>query len=292
MRSAANKHRRSADDRHLPPEPDWSRAEVRCGDALTILPTLDAGLADCVITDPPYNSGGRTSSERLTQSARGKYVSGDAQHQLEDFAGDNRDQRGYGYWLGLVLAECLRISTPGASCLVFTDWRQLPTTTDALQAAGWTWRGVLVWRKPLNRPLANGFRRECEFIAWASHGPLHRHDPPIYLPGVVTGSQPSGSKRHHITEKPVGVLSELAQICPPGGLVLDPFAGAGSTGVAAVQTGRRFLGCEITGHYTGIAKERILHQMQQTNPSDDEVSVTDRANGSERALGNPGASAA
>ncbi|MPZ67754.1 MAG: site-specific DNA-methyltransferase [Pseudonocardiaceae bacterium] len=237
-------------------------AEVLHADALTALPTLTPESVDCVLTDPPYNSGGRTPTERARQSTRGKYVSGSARHTLADFAGDNRDQRSYSYWLALVLAECLRACVPGGSCLVFSDWRQLPATSDALQAAGWTWRGIIVWRKPLNRPLRNGFRRECEYVLWGSSGPLADRDQPVYLPGLLTGSQPRAGRRH-VTEKPVNVMAELVEICPPGGTILDPFTGSGTTGVAAVHAGRSFLGIEVTDHYAEIANARVLHAMQQ-----------------------------
>lgn len=230
---------------------------VHQGDALAILPTLPAASIDCVITDPPYNSGGRTSSERRNQSARGKYVSGDAGHDLADFAGDNRDQRSFTVWLSLIMSECLRAARPGASVLVFTDWRQLPATSDALQAAGWTWRGIVPWRKPISRPQRDGFRRECEYILWASSGPPLRHAEPIYLPGLVEGSQPRGAERKHITQKPVAVLRELVKICPPGGAVLDPCTGAASTGVAALAEGRSFVGVEITEHYAEVGRTRL-----------------------------------
>ncbi|MFF3671673.1 DNA-methyltransferase [Microtetraspora malaysiensis] len=231
---------------------------VHHGDALAVLPTLDTDSVDLVLTDPPYNSGGRTNAERGNQSARGKYVTGDAQHALADFPGDNRDQRSYTRWLALVLIECLRISRPGASALVFCDWRQLPATSDALQAAGWTWRGIIPWRKPISRPQRDGFRRACEYILWGSNGQPYRHAEPLYLPGLVEGSQPRGKTRVHITQKPVDVLRQLVQICPSGGgTVLDPFTGSGSTGVAAVLEGRSFVGAEITEHYAAIAHERI-----------------------------------
>lgn len=146
---------------------------------------------------------------------------------------------------------------PGVSALVFTDWRQLPATSDALQAAGWTWRGIIPWRKPISRPQANGFRRECEYILWASSGPPLRHAEPIYLPGFVGGSQPRGAERKHITQKPVSMLRELVKICPPGGTVLDPCTGAASTGVATLAEGRSFVGVEITEHYAETAPDRL-----------------------------------
>lgn len=227
------------------------------GDALAVLPTLPAASVGCVIADPPYNSGGRTSSERRNQSARDKYVSGTSQHGLADFAGDNRDQRSYVLWLALILSQCLRASTPGASALVFCDWRQLPATSDALQAAGWVWRGVIPWRKTISRPQRDGYRRECEYVLWGSNGPPLRHADPIYLPGWFEGAQPRGRERRHITQKPVPVLRQLLQICPPGDVVLDPFAGAASTGVAALAEGRRFVGIELTEHYAAVGRERL-----------------------------------
>ncbi|MFI0742826.1 DNA-methyltransferase [Streptomyces sp. NPDC021100] len=226
------------------------------GDALTILPTLDT-LVDAVITDPPYNSGGRTNAERRSKSARGKYVSGDAMHTLPDFTGDNRDQRSYTYWLGLLLAASLRVTRPGGSALVFTDWAQLPATSDALQAAGWTWRGIIPWRKRLARPTQNGFKRECEYVLWGSNGEPYRHAPTLYLPGWLEGSQPRGEERRHITQKPLAVMRQLVQIAPPGGLVLDPCAGAGTTGAAALAEGRSFLGVELSATYAQVTRERL-----------------------------------
>lgn len=192
-----------------------------------------------------------------TPSAGGKYVSGDAQHELPDFAGDNRDQRSYTLWLALILTNCLRAATPGASALVFTDWRQLPATSDAMQAAGWTWRGIIPWRKPSTRPTPNGFKRECEYVLWGSNGQPLRHAKPIYLPGLLEGSQPRGNNRQHITQKPVEVMRDLVQICPAGGTILDPFAGAGTTGVAALLEGRQFIGVELTEHYAQVARDRV-----------------------------------
>lgn len=229
------------------------------GDALALLPDMETGTVDLVLTDPPYNSGGRTMSDRTTRSAVDKYVSSDAQvaTHLADFAGDARDQRSYTYWLTLLLGQSLRLSRPGASLLVFSDWRQLPATSDALQAAGWSWRGVITWHKPINRPRQGGFAAACEYVLWGSHGPIDGKRNPVYLPGHFSASQPRGRSRRHITQKPVELLAELVRVAVPGGTVLDPCAGSGSTGVAAVATGRKFIGVEITDHYSRVAASRI-----------------------------------
>ncbi|MET8707799.1 DNA-methyltransferase [Streptomyces californicus] len=225
------------------------------GDALTILPTLTEPV-DAVICDPPYNSGGRTNAERR-QGARDKYVSGDAQHSLADFDGDTRDQRAYTYWLGQILAASYARTRPGGSLLVFTDWAQLPATSDALQAGGYTWRGIIPWRKPISRPTPNGFRRECEYVLWGSRGDPLRHAPTIYLPGWLEGSQPRGKARLHITQKPESIMRQLVQIAPPGGLVLDPFTGSGTTGAAALAEGRRFVGIEQAPANVTVTRERL-----------------------------------
>lgn len=227
------------------------------GDALTILPTLPVDQVDAVVCDPPYNSGGRTNTARRSHGARDKYVSGDAKHPLPDFIGDNRDQRAYTYWLSLVLAQCLRVTRDGGSALVFTDWAQLPATSDALQAGGWTWRGIIPWRKPIARPTPNGFKRECEYVLWGTRGEPLRHAPTVYLPGWLEGSQPRGKQRVHITQKPVSIMRQLVRIAPEGGTVLDPFAGSGTTGVAALEEGRRFIGIEDSATIAGSARERL-----------------------------------
>lgn len=67
----------------------------------------------------------------------------------------------------------------------------------------------------------------------------------------------------HITQKPVEVMQELVKICPPGGTVLDPFTGSGTTGVAALREGRRFIGVELSEHYADIAEQRLRCALTQ-----------------------------
>jgi site-specific DNA-methyltransferase (adenine-specific) len=63
--------------------------------------------------------------------------------------------------------------------------------------------------------------------------------------------------RTHIAQKPLQVMRRLVRIAPAGGVVLDPFMGSGTTGVAAVLEGRAFTGCENTAHFQQEARERI-----------------------------------
>ena len=165
--------------------PDWT---LHRGDALTILHTLPTGSVDAVITDPPYNSGGMTTTQRTGDTARGKYVSGDAQHDLPDFDGDTRDQRGYLAWMSLVLGQCYRLTRESGPLLIFADWRQVPVTSDALQ---WqVGRGAVSCRgtSPSHaHPRAASVARASTFCG-PSKGPVDARRNPVYLPGLVTGS--------------------------------------------------------------------------------------------------------
>ena len=140
---------------------------------------------------------------------------------------------------------------------MFTDWRQLPTTTDIMQAAGWVWRGVVVWDKTAGiRPNAGRFRQQAEFVLWGSSGPMVHDLTATCLNGVFTHAPFRG--KEHIAGKPVKLMRDLMQIVPPGGVVLDPFMGSGTTGIAAVAEGRSFVGIEIDPHYQQNARERIV----------------------------------
>ena len=78
----------------------------------------------------------------------------------------------------------MRLVTAGGAGAVFTDWRQLPATSEALQVAGWIWRGVAVWDKTEGvRPQKGRFRNQCEYIAWGTNGP--RKTEGEVVPGVI-----------------------------------------------------------------------------------------------------------
>lgn len=231
-------------------------AAVHHGDALAWLTTLDTASADAVITDPPYSSGGMLRSDRANTSTRVKYSNTKANTDYADFSGDNRDQRSWAYWMTLWLGEALRVTRPGGTLLMFCDWRQLPAASDALQAGGWVWRGLVPWIKPDSRPQLGRFTQNAEFVAWGSSGPMAAEGE--CLPGYYLARAPRANEgRQHITQKPVDVVRSLVRIAPPGGLVIDPFTGSGTTGVACIHEGRRFAGCENTAVHHAAALKRI-----------------------------------
>lgn len=242
--------------------------QLHHGDALRVLSTLPDASVDALITDPPYSSGGMMRGDR-TDDTRTKYLqSGSGNKALADFGGDNRDQRAYAYWCALWLGECLRIVKPGGVALLFTDWRQLPSTTDALQAGGFVWRGIVPWYKPTARPQSGRFSAQCEYVVWGSAGAMPVDYAEACLPGFYQASSPRD--REHVTQKPLEVMRKLVQITPVGGVVLDPFAGGGTTGVAAVIEGRDFIGVEMERHYVEVAERRIATAAGEYVPSGDQ----------------------
>jgi site-specific DNA-methyltransferase (adenine-specific) len=224
------------------------------GDALDVLPRL-SGLAG-VVTDPPYSSGGAFRGDR-TNSTLTKYVSSDSslQDRLSDFTGDNRDQRSFLAWCTLWMNAARNASTPGAALVSFIDWRQLPILTDAVQAGGWVWRNLATWHKPGIRMQRGRFSSSAEYLIYATHGPCLDH---AGSPQNVFACAPvGGDDKEHIAEKPAPVMRWALSVVPPGGPVVDPFMGSGTTLRAAKDLGRRAIGIEVNEAYCEIAAQRL-----------------------------------
>lgn len=237
-------------------------AEIIHGDCLDVMRGMPDASVDAIVTDPPYSSGGAFRGDR-TGGTGVKYVHGLSRAERPEFAGDNRDQRAYAFWSTLWLSECLRIAKPGAPICVFSDWRQLPTTTDMLQSGGWVWRGIVTWDKGgFTFATAGRFRPQVEFVVWGSSGAMPVREGAPVFPGHYSIPNPTNDKRH-IAGKPVELMRALARVCPDHGVIFDPFAGSGTTGVAALKEGRRFLGIEREAAYVEIARKRIADARAQ-----------------------------
>lgn len=228
---------------------------VECGDCLDLLRKLPSGSVDAVVTDPPYSSGGQFRGDR-TQRVDTKYVQTESVATCRsDFSGDNRDQRSFLTWCSLWMSEAHRVTRPGGVFLSFTDWRQLPTMTDAVQCGGWVWRNLVTWWKPGVRMQRGRFSSSAEYVIYSSRGVPR--DGEASPQNVLSFAPVFGTDKEHIAEKPVELLDAILGVVPRGAVVLDPFCGSGTTGVACVQTGRNFIGFEIDPAYCEIARRRI-----------------------------------
>lgn len=129
------------------------------GDTLKLVKAFQPGIFDAVITDPPYASGGTKQNER-NRTTNQKYSSMSAANALPDFDGDNKDQRSWTHWMAEWLYDVRKACKKGAPICLFIDWRQYPSITDALQWAGWIWRGTAVWIRetPVHRKAVSASR--------------------------------------------------------------------------------------------------------------------------------------
>ena len=230
--------------------------ELILGECRAKLASFTGASFDAVITDPPYSSGGMTRSDRMGQPSK-KYVQTGTQLQRPDFPGDNRDQRSFLLWSVLWMEEAFRVARDGAPICVFTDWRQLPSVTDALQVAGWVWRGIVVWDKTGSaRPCMGRYTNQAEYVVWGSKGPMPRERGVGVLPGVFRHPVRQADK-FHMTGKPTPLMQEIVRIVPAGSHVLDPFMGSGSTGAGCLLEGLSFTGIELDPVYYDVAAKRL-----------------------------------
>lgn len=204
-----------------------------------------------------------------------KYQQSELRDKYPTFSGDFRDQRSQEKWLIHWLTKAWPKLKDGAIVGLFTDWRQYPLTAEAMQIAGYTWLGVVVWDKTeACRPQMDRFRNQGEycliarkltfkpvtnhpkFLIWGAKGLLNNNRGVGVLPGVFRHYlQPVDKK--HMTAKPLPLMRELVKIANPGGLIVDPFAGSGTTLAAAKAEGYQFIGGELLAEYVAAAQEQI-----------------------------------
>lgn len=234
-------------------------ATVYLGEACQVLRQLPTAGVDVVITDPPYSSGGIMRGDRAQTDCKSKYQQSQTKKIYDEFSGDNRDQRSFIMWCSIWLDELRRVTKPGAVIACFTDWRQLPAMTDALQVAGLVWRGIVPWVKPSYRPCKGRWASQCKYLVWATNGPRPTDGP--CLPGSFKYSV--ASDKRHMTEKPVDLMHELCRIAfEPEAIILDPFMGSGTTLKAAKQHRKRCIGIELTPSICKTACKRLSEDVQ------------------------------
>lgn len=211
-------------------------------DCLELLPTL---TVDHVLSDPPY--------EDELHNAMGRIRRNDGREMVQSlgFGGINASR-------SEIAKACVAASTGWV--ILFTLAEGVRAWRDDLQAAGAKWDTTLVWIKPDAAPRFNGQGAargfENAITCWAGKG--YRRWNGRGKRGVYTHCVNVGRHGGHPTEKPVPLMAELvSDYTNPGQTILDPFMGSGTTGVAAVRGGRKFIGIEKEPKYFDIACKRI-----------------------------------
>jgi site-specific DNA-methyltransferase (adenine-specific) len=207
-----------------------------CGDCLEVLPTLEK--VDAVITDPPYKHG----------SMNGSGFAGECEFYADgkiDFISD----------FDLNLYKTL-LSGVSDQIVAFCSRDLVPEWLDFAKSefGGFD---VHFWHKTNAIPFThNVWKSDIEYLilGWRkkTHQPVHQSmKSKAYISPICTDD-------YHPTAKPVNLMAKYVQVLlPPNGVCLDPFMGSGTTGVAAAQLGRRFIGVERERKYFDIACQRI-----------------------------------
>ena len=251
-------------------------------DAFKLISGLADDSIDALITDPPYSSGGALTAQRK-KAPEQKYQQSGQEKKYPTFSGDVRDQRSYEKWLTYWLSDAWPKLKEGGIIGLFTDWRQYPVTAEAIQIAGYQWLGVVTWDKTeAARPQLDRFRNQAEYclmarklifkpvdtppqyLLWACKGCLPKERGVGVLPGVYRHYL-NPNEKQHMTAKPVELMRQIVKITTPGGVILDPFAGSGSTLVAAALEGYQYIGGDIMPHNVEIAQTRIAEVKGDSN---------------------------
>ena len=221
---------------------------VHQGDCLDLLRRLPDGCVDAVITDPPYGVG---------YEAGGK-PAGPATRTLGHVAWDSiiGDDEVRTEWL----TEAFRVLRPGSALYLCCRWDVEPEWRAGLVAAGFTVKQRLTWHKRVGGKgdLTGTYAPTVEDVLFATKGRHElNHRPPSLLD---VGCVPTWEFRYHPHQKPVELPALLIKASTqPGDVVLDPFAGSGTTGLACLRWDRRFIGCELDPTHYATAVRRLDH---------------------------------
>lgn len=222
-------------------------------DCRDVLPLLTPGSVELVLTDPPYAVSVAGMVHMGTHGAR----------RLDFFPGD--DDWGAMRALALdAVRQSLPLLTPRGSLYVWLGHRQFGVVVEALEQEGFSTR-FLVWNKACPVPPApgSGWPSAAELCVYAYRkGRIWNHrgkdTPPsnVLVADAYRHGQPG--KVDHPTQKPTAIIAPLVRASStPGGIVLDPFLGSGTTAVVARLLGRRCIGIERDPAYCDVAIARL-----------------------------------
>lgn len=242
------------------------RSYLHEGDSLEFMASLEANSVDCIWTDPPYllsNDGTSCIAGKRVKVNKGEW---DRSRGIEL---DHQFNRAW-------LAECYRILKPAGTIWVSGTLHVYLSVGMAMMELGYRILNDIIWEKP-NPPPNLGcrcFTHSSEVVLWATKatkGSKHRYTfNYAEMREENNGKQmksvwriPAAGKDEkihgkHPTQKPIALIDRcLRASTNPGDLVLDPFAGSGATGVAALKLGRRFVGCEKEAEFVDLITKRL-----------------------------------
>ena len=229
--------------------------ELWCGDCLELMKNIDNESIDLVITDPPYKLNKTTGS--MTSSSKSDRWQGNL--RAGDKTANITNVIQFSEWL----PEVYRVLKENSHCYVWVNDKNLVDLCNDAEKVGFRLHNILVWKKNNCTP-NRWYMKNCEFIVFLHKGKSF----PIKNLGdaqLFECDNINGKDKLHPTQKPITYLERLIlNSSNELDTVLDSFMGSGSTGVACVNTNRKFIGIELDNTYFEIAKERINKAVENT----------------------------
>jgi DNA modification methylase len=214
-----------------------NEVELYRGDCLRALKNVADKSVEAVVVDPPFGINYR--------SAYGQKI--------------RNDLRPFIWWL----YDSYRVAKPGGRLVCFTAWKYQEVFRIAIETAGWQIRSQVIWDKEIHGAgnCRQDFGPRHEVIWYATKGRYEfANGRPV---SVLTNRYLFGHERNHPNEKPVELIERILKfVTSPGETVLDCCMGVGTTGVASVLNGRKFVGMELDPDYFAIARQRIAQALR------------------------------
>lgn len=242
-------------------DPNWCKCILRA-DSKDVIKRIPDNSIDFILTDPPYNLG-QHSTGNIPLPGRSAMNNDVADWDKIDF---NPEE-----WAD----DFIRILKPTGNLFIFTSYNQLGRWYNCLDHKFDT-TNFMIWHKtnPAPKIFKAGFLNSCEmiFTCWnkkhtwnfISQAEMHNF---IQSPICMAPERLKDPK--HPAQKPISILKKMIEIASnKGDIIFDPFMGVGSTGVAALELNRKFIGVEIDEAYFSAAKKRIESTLLKKNNSD------------------------
>jgi DNA adenine methylase len=239
-------------------DPNWRKCILHA-DSRDVIKRIPDNSIDFILTDPPYNLG-QHSTGNIPLPGRSAMNNDVAEWDMIDF---NPEE-----WAD----EFIRILKPTGNLFIFTSYNQLGRWYNCLDHKFDT-SNFMIWHKtnPAPKIYKAGFLNSCEMIftcwnkkhTWNFISQAEMHN---FIESPICMKPERLSNPKHPTQKPVSILKKMIEIASnKDDIIFDPFMGVGSTGVAALELDRRFIGVELDEKYYGAAKQRVEATLNKRN---------------------------
>lgn len=223
----------------MPDAPQFSLSQL---DAVDWLKTLPSESLDLVVTDPPYES--LEKHRAVGTTTRLSHSKASSNDWFSIFPNDRFPE---------LFTEIFRALKKNSHFYLFCDQETMFAAKPIAEEVGFRFWKPLVWDK-VKIGMGYHYRARYEFILFFEKGKRKLHN--LGVADVITAPR---VYRGYPTEKPASVAQVLIeQSTDPGALVVDPFCGSGSSGVAALGCGRHFMGNDLSSNALLLSRARLL----------------------------------